>query len=191
MVASARAMFAAFFVWLAEPARSFAPHLDGAHCSSRGLSETGPFNVCATARAANASRSTVRTALPIIECLIEISSARTVEGPGDVRPWRDTNRKAHRKPARPPASGLPYRDRPASNRAPLPPLLPGVRDLPDHARARPGEERRRHRVVDVELSVVHHVHAFTVVREHDVVGPLEAPPVLGLLVGVRPGLLVP
>src|SRR2546428_4240014 len=88
MVASARAMFAAFFVWLAEPARSFAPHLDGAHFSSRGLSETGPFNVCATARAANASRSTVRTALPMIECLIEISSARTVERPGDVRPWR-------------------------------------------------------------------------------------------------------
>src|SRR2546425_5663827 len=137
MVASARAMFAEFFVWLAEPARSFAPQLDGAHFSSKGLSETGPFNVCATASAANASSSTVRTALPMIECLMQISSARTVERPGNVRLWRDTNRRAHRKPARPPASGLPRRD---CNRAPLPPLLPGVRDFPDHARARRSEE---------------------------------------------------
>jgi hypothetical protein len=45
MVASARAMFAELLVWLAEPARSCAPHLDGAHFSSRGLSETGHFNV--------------------------------------------------------------------------------------------------------------------------------------------------
>src|SRR6267143_2668846 len=87
MVASARAMCAELFVWLAEPARSLAPHLDGAHFSSKGLSETGPFNVCATASAANASRSTVRTALPMMECLIEISSARTVERLGDLRPY--------------------------------------------------------------------------------------------------------
>src|SRR5438093_7695352 len=40
-------MFAELLVWFADPARSLAPHLDGAHFSSSGLSETGPFSVWA------------------------------------------------------------------------------------------------------------------------------------------------
>src|SRR5262249_13756327 len=73
MVASARMMFAEFFVWLAEPARSLAPHLDGAHFSSMGLSDTGPFKVCATAKPVSAATPTsnaTRTALPARACLI-------------------------------------------------------------------------------------------------------------------------
>src|SRR5262245_37109547 len=73
MVASARMMFAESFVWLAEPARSFAPHLDGAYFSSIGLSDTGPFSVCATAKpasAATATSNTTRTTLTTRACLI-------------------------------------------------------------------------------------------------------------------------
>src|SRR5262249_50225691 len=73
-VARARAMLAELFVWFAEPARSCAPHFDGAHFSSMGLSDTGPFNVWAKAVVAKASRIAVRTAKRRMQCLMEMSS---------------------------------------------------------------------------------------------------------------------
>src|SRR5262249_13264140 len=80
MVASARAMFAELLVWLADPARSVAPHFEGAHFSSRGLSETGPFSVCATANPAKLSRIAISPAMRMMECLIDISSLWMVGG---------------------------------------------------------------------------------------------------------------
>src|SRR5437773_1568787 len=61
IVASARAMFAELLVWFADPARSLAPHLDGAHFSSSGLSETGPFSVWASELPAKITSSAIST----------------------------------------------------------------------------------------------------------------------------------
>src|SRR5262245_58414275 len=61
MVASAFAMFAELLVWLAEPARSFGPHFEGAQFSVSGLSDTGPFSVCVSAGTARPSRSAMAT----------------------------------------------------------------------------------------------------------------------------------
>src|SRR5215471_18974997 len=79
-VARARAMFAELLVWFAEPARSCAPHFDGAHFSSMGLSDTGPFKVCAEAAAAKDSRIAARTAEWMTECLMDISFSAGVSG---------------------------------------------------------------------------------------------------------------
>src|SRR5215467_12253947 len=73
-VARARAMFAELLVWFAEPARSCAPHFDGAHFSSMRLSDTGPFNVWAEAVVAKARRIAARTAERTMQCLMYISS---------------------------------------------------------------------------------------------------------------------
>src|SRR5215831_4537028 len=74
-VARARAMFAELLVWFAEPARSCAPHFDGAHFSSRGLSDTGPFNVWGEAMTGKASRIATRTAERTMQYLMDISSS--------------------------------------------------------------------------------------------------------------------
>src|SRR5262249_29233379 len=79
-VARARAMFAELLVWFAEPARSCAPHFDGAHFSSMGLSDTGPFKVWAEAAAAKDSRIAARTAERTMECLMDISFPAGVSG---------------------------------------------------------------------------------------------------------------
>src|SRR5215475_3105922 len=79
-VARARAMFAELLVWFAEPARSCAPHFDGAHFSSMGLSDTGPFKVWAEAAAATASRIAARTAERTTQCLMDISFSAGVSG---------------------------------------------------------------------------------------------------------------
>src|SRR5215470_5578358 len=79
-VARARAMFAELLVWFAEPARSCAPHFDGAHFSSMGLSDTGPFKVWAEALVAKDSRIAARTAERTMECLMDISSSWGVSG---------------------------------------------------------------------------------------------------------------
>src|SRR5215470_11965298 len=82
-VARARAMFAELLVWFAEPARSCAPHFDGAHFSSMGLSDTGPFKVWAEAATAKERRIAARTAERMTECLMDISFCRG-ERPGDI-----------------------------------------------------------------------------------------------------------
>src|SRR5215813_10355216 len=79
-VARARAMFAELLVWFAEPARSCAPHFDGAHFSSMGLSDTGPFKVWAEAATAKESRIAARTAERMTECLMDISFSAGVSG---------------------------------------------------------------------------------------------------------------
>src|SRR5215470_10292281 len=79
-VARARAMFAELLVWFAEPARSCAPHFDGAHFSSMGLSDTGPFKVWAEAATAKDSRIAERTAERMTECLMDISFSAGVSG---------------------------------------------------------------------------------------------------------------
>ena len=64
---SARLMWAGFFVWLAEPALSCAPHFEGAQFSVKGLSADGPGSVCA-----NAELAQVMTIAPArMECLME------------------------------------------------------------------------------------------------------------------------
>src|SRR5215469_721239 len=79
-VARARAMFAELLVWFAEPARSCAPHFDGAHFSSIGLSDTGPFKVWAEAAAAKDNRIAARTVERTTECLMDISFSAGVSG---------------------------------------------------------------------------------------------------------------
>src|SRR5215813_12086663 len=88
IVARARAMFAEFAVWFADPARSVAPHLDGAHFSVRGLSDTGPPSVWARANPATVSGITASTAFRTMECLIDISSVWLVGGQVDRIPMR-------------------------------------------------------------------------------------------------------
>src|SRR4029450_1635164 len=86
MMANARAPFAVLLVWLAEPARSVAPHLDGAHFSSRGLSETGPFSVWVPAGPANASTAAITTALAMTGRFMDISLRKWGEASrGNVR----------------------------------------------------------------------------------------------------------
>src|SRR5215510_9996553 len=80
IVARAFTMFAELLVWFAEPARSCAPHFDGAHFSSMGLSDTDPFRVWAEAVAAKESRIAARTAEPTTECLMDISFSAGVSG---------------------------------------------------------------------------------------------------------------
>src|SRR5262245_36469245 len=80
MVASARATLAGLLVWLAEPARSVAPHLDGAHFSFRGLSETGPLSVWAIAPPPNARSITARITRPTMACRMDVASRRMVQG---------------------------------------------------------------------------------------------------------------
>src|SRR5215472_15227171 len=79
-VARARAMLAELLVWFAEPARSCAPHFDGAHFSSMGLSDTGPFKVWAETVATKASRIAATTAEWTMECLMDISFYAGVSG---------------------------------------------------------------------------------------------------------------
>src|SRR5215470_8485396 len=82
--ASARATFAGLFVWLAEPARSLAPHFDGAHFSSSGLSDTGPFRVWVPAGPANASTAAITIALAMTLRLMDISSVGWLRAGCDV-----------------------------------------------------------------------------------------------------------
>ena len=48
-------MLAGFFVWLAEPALSSAPHFEGAQFSVEGLSDYGPGRTWAKAELARAT----------------------------------------------------------------------------------------------------------------------------------------
>src|SRR5262249_60924521 len=89
IVARAFTIFAELLVWFAEPARSCAPHFDGAHFSSMGLSDTDPFRVWAEAVAAKESRIAARTAEPTTECLMDISYSAEVSGGGHERGLAD------------------------------------------------------------------------------------------------------
>ena len=60
-------MLAGFFVWLAEPALSSAPHFEGAQFSVKGLSDDGPGRTCANAELARATA----IALAEMESLID------------------------------------------------------------------------------------------------------------------------
>src|SRR5215475_6773310 len=57
-VASARLMLFEFLVWLALPALSSAPHLDGHHFSVNGASLTGPLSACARTTPAHPASAT-------------------------------------------------------------------------------------------------------------------------------------
>src|SRR5215813_11086611 len=57
-VASARLMLFEFLVWLALPALSSTPHLDGHHFSVNGASLTGPLSACARTTPAHPASAT-------------------------------------------------------------------------------------------------------------------------------------
>src|SRR5512134_1083181 len=61
-------MFAEFLVWLALPALSSAPHLDGHHFSVNGASFTGPLRAWATTRPANPASATPAMLESFMEC---------------------------------------------------------------------------------------------------------------------------